>query len=188
MNGWSSWIFGSFGFLDLWTVEYKNLTCPIANFLPDLARGRALSPMHSTGPHSTACHSPARSPDGRKVHILERVGIVVGRSMATSIQKYFMQNVITASFRRVTLLFSCNSQHVSFQLRCISRCARRNEVLSRNLSISATLNSNKEDEDPTKKENKPTAGNKAELYAARQKEAKAKLNSLLESMSKVNFT
>ena len=106
--------------------------------------------------------------------------------MATSIQ--ILQNVITASFRRVTLLFSCNSQLVSRQLRCISRCARRNEVLSRNLSISATLNSNKEDEDPTKKENKPTAGNKAELYAARQKEAKAKLNSLLESMSKVNFT
>ena len=105
--------------------------------------------------------------------------------MATSIQ--ILQNVITASFRRVTLLFSCNSQPVSLQLRCISRCARRNEVLSRNLSISATLNSNK-DEDPTKKENKPTAGNKAELYAARQKEAKAKLNSLLESMSKVNST
>lgn len=59
---------------------------------------------------------------------------------------------------------------------------KRNEILARNLCCTRTLNAN-EDQDKSKKvvEEKK---NKAELKEAKQKEAKAKLNMLLESMSK----
>nr|SVE75707.1 EOG090X04UC [Daphnia hispanica] len=58
---------------------------------------------------------------------------------------------------------------------------KRNEVLARNLCFTTKLNSNKEQDES---KNVVNSKNKAEMKEAKQKEAKAKLNMLLESMSK----
>ena len=60
---------------------------------------------------------------------------------------------------------------------------KRNEILARNVCFTSILNS-KKDEGSSKKV--AELNDKSEAKALKQKEAKAKLNMLLETMSKVN--